>query len=861
MGKKYISILLAIVLIFSCMLCYAEADATGPIPIQFEKTDGQYIYCNNPEYVGESDLSTDENPNATYMMKCEGLQPDTYSVFFCFYNWTTFAVEPDMEFKTDGNAVIRIDSVSYCLPVGDEYWDCINTWADFLNMNIRTINGYQQYVPYQGITMPREIQLNNSNDWISKYIYNYAAVQSRLTFNMLVKFTVLSGEVDVNFAALKHYDVLGDRSHHNPDALPGKYRRDTSIKGIEQDSLPMVTCDLNVEITPDTVDGEPLPVEIFNQYYNEGNVVEHWMTNINPSRDAYLYSKQVAAGSDMLTFSFEDDSKLQYYGKNVPESQRDNVWVFDIYHHDTTEYESGMSWKKEDHIPNDFTSETLDIENLPNLDYEFNLGNFGVTNRYYLTVHNSDHITRYINYYLETSLSSNIVIARDEKGDMLNPYTLQPVDAFALCKGINSDKVNECMLSAEVAAGDTVRYIIDVILPTNCYGGMVNSLVVDKMKRLMPVAGNDFPNYTELYPYEGVFFNGEQYMKWEGGGLYRYNNSTWEQVNLPESAKKIFQYRSGDFKIVKMNKGYAARFAGWDGGLDWCIAYTNTENKVFFFDENFNYKSTRDFQTYIYDIVPANGKVYINADKIYETTDGLHFSQTTGKADFPKSNGTYAIVRNGGQLYLRDAKEDIKISYESHPVPSELSASGGIFYYRKSWKEFFTDTVTPNILSVSPDGVYWTDFELPNTFLELMDVHYIDNKLFVNGRFQTMEFNFQLQTQIKVVLNHEMLGFDVPPTLKNDRTMLPIRYFFEKLGAKVNWNGETEEIIVTQGEHTIVFQLNNQKAMVDGAEKELDTPPYLENDKTMIPVRFLTENLGYKVEWNEKTNTATITKN
>ena len=91
--------------------------------------------------------------------------------------------------------------------------------------------------------------------------------------------------------------------------------------------------------------------------------------------------------------------------------------------------------------------------------------------------------------------------------------------------------------------------------------------------------------------------------------------------------------------------------------------------------------------------------------------------------------------------------------------------------------------------------------------------------------------------------------------------MLPIRYFFEKLGAKVNWNGETEEIIVTQGEHTIIFQLNNQKAMVDGAEKELDTPPYLENDKTMIPVRFLTENLGYKVEWNEKTNTATITKN
>lgn len=54
--------------------------------------------------------------NATYMMNNENLGPDNYSVFFCFYNWTDFAMEPDIEFKSDTDAVIRIDSIGFCRP-------------------------------------------------------------------------------------------------------------------------------------------------------------------------------------------------------------------------------------------------------------------------------------------------------------------------------------------------------------------------------------------------------------------------------------------------------------------------------------------------------------------------------------------------------------------------------------------------------------------------------------------------------------------------------------------------------------------------------------------------------------------------
>lgn len=832
-----------------------------PIPIRFTKAGGgQYIYCNNPEYVGEEDLSTDENQKATYLMKCENLKPDNYSVFFCFYNWTDFDVEPDMEFYSDTGAQIRIDSVAYCLPTGDEFWDCIGAWADFLNINICTLNGYQQYVPFRGREFPQTISLEPGNrDWTSQYLYNYKTVPSRMTFLMLVKFTVLSGEADVNFAALKHYGNLRDRTHHNPDALPGTYRRDTSIKGIETESLPMVEANLNVEITPETKNGTSLPVRIFNQYYNDGNTAPYWMTNINPNRDEYLFSKTIAAGSDMLSFRFQDDSKLEYYGEEVPAQKRDNVWIFDIYHHDTTGYEEGMPWSKEEHVPNAYTGTKMDIDNLPNLDWEFNLGNFGVTNRYHLNIYNSDNQPRILNYFLETSLSSNILIVRDKDGVMLNPYTLKPENPFALCKGINRQKVNSCLFSVEVAPGERAEYILDLILPTNCYGGMVNSLTVDSRKKLMPVAGSDFPQFSEEFPFPDVFYNGREYMRWRNEELYHLQEGTWRKVKLPSSAMEVFQSRSRNYDIVKTDWGYAARFCGWDGGVDWCIGNTASQNKIYLFDKNFRFRSVWEAPTYVYDLLSSNGKIYCLSDDIYETSDGKSFSKTEGQASFPECNGLFTLVREGNVLSLREPdKGDIPIRYESMNPPREAKATGGLFYCRKSWKTYFSDLDTPNILSVSTDGLYWTDFQLPNTFLELKKVLYLNGKIWIDARYQTFVLDYQPPETVRMILKGEALGFEVPPETQNDRTMIPARFLFEKLHAAVDWNQETEEITLTGAGHTILFQIGRETAVVDGEERPLDAPPYLSGDRTMIPLRFLAENLGYQVDWDEARRLVTV---
>ena len=86
-----------------------------------------------------------------------------------------------------------------------------------------------------------------------------------------------------------------------------------------------------------------------------------------------------------------------------------------------------------------------------------------------------------------------------------------------------------------------------------------------------------------------------------------------------------------------------------------------------------------------------------------------------------------------------------------------------------------------------------------------------------------------------------------------------MRFLFEQMGADVDWEGASQTATVMQNGETISFQIGQQAAQVNGAVQMMDVPAKLENDKTMVPIRFLSENLGYQVEWDGDTNTVTIT--
>lgn len=97
----------------------------------------------------------------------------------------------------------------------------------------------------------------------------------------------------------------------------------------------------------------------------------------------------------------------------------------------------------------------------------------------------------------------------------------------------------------------------------------------------------------------------------------------------------------------------------------------------------------------------------------------------------------------------------------------------------------------------------------------------------------------------------------------DNRTFVPVRFVAERLGAEVGWENDTQTAVITKGSHTIRMKVGELTYTLDGVEKKLDVPaeftPSVNNElRTMVPVRFVTEALGYQVEWDQARNLAVV---
>lgn len=101
---------------------------------------------------------------------------------------------------------------------------------------------------------------------------------------------------------------------------------------------------------------------------------------------------------------------------------------------------------------------------------------------------------------------------------------------------------------------------------------------------------------------------------------------------------------------------------------------------------------------------------------------------------------------------------------------------------------------------------------------------------------------------------------DVAPQIVNQRTMLPARFVAENLGATVTWEEALPDVVViTKDDVEIVIYIGEDYASVNGEKVKLDSPAFIENDRTYTPVRFISEELGADVVWKEASNEVIIT--
>lgn len=254
--------------------------------------------------------------------------------------------------------------------------------------------------------------------------------------------------------------------------------------------------------------------------------------------------------------------------------------------------------------------------------------------------------------------------------------------------------------------------------------------------------------------------------------------------------------------------------------------------------------------------------VVVDGDMVvtFATTDTTAIYTIAGDKAEAVKEGDMVIVASTSPLASRDIKEAAAIVITNEEAQTSI----------------YVDT-----FNKSEDALVSADGEL---VLNMENAEEYDGKkLLVFYNFTTMSIPAQTNP-IKVVVLEDVeaaekvtISFNVGSSIVNINgedvevekpyivgvgvTLVPIRVISESFGAEVKWDGDTKTVTVIDGDTTIVVTVGSKTATVNGEEKELEEAPELtENGFTMIPLRFISENLGAEVGYVHETQAITVEK-
>lgn len=107
--------------------------------------------------------------------------------------------------------------------------------------------------------------------------------------------------------------------------------------------------------------------------------------------------------------------------------------------------------------------------------------------------------------------------------------------------------------------------------------------------------------------------------------------------------------------------------------------------------------------------------------------------------------------------------------------------------------------------------------------------------------------------RVKVFVDNQEVSFDIQPFINSDnRTMVPVRFVSESLGASVYWDEAKHLVTIINGQDEIRMTINDRTILLNGVSFQMDTEAILKDGRTMVPLRFISEYLGATVDWDPK---------
>jgi hypothetical protein len=217
-------------------------------------------------------------------------------------------------------------------------------------------------------------------------------------------------------------------------------------------------------------------------------------------------------------------------------------------------------------------------------------------------------------------------------------------------------------------------------------------------------------------------------------------------------------------------------------------------------------------------------------------------------------------------------KKTVKLNVSLDTTPPKLTVTAPY-----AFQEFHTPVVTVkgktekdakvkvNGHPVSLSGDYTFSYSITLTKEGINSINVIATDLAGNTTKVSVPVKFIPKTTIvlqignnNAIVNGTALKLDTPPVIKNSRTLVPVRFIAEAFGASVSWNPVFRLIFITIGKKEIILQVGVKYASINNQKLTIDAPPQIIKGHTMVPLRFIAEAFGASVTWDNATRSITI---
>lgn len=247
-------------------------------------------------------------------------------------------------------------------------------------------------------------------------------------------------------------------------------------------------------------------------------------------------------------------------------------------------------------------------------------------------------------------------------------------------------------------------------------------------------------------------------------------------------------------------------------------------------------------------------------------------SEQPGQNAEPDENNAAPANQSGGSkgtLELGSPAEDMDLAVSSYVfMEGSITVPWNKLDGHTSWDLFRSDNGAPY--------VKMTDFRLDKT--EFTDKYVLAGHIYL---YKFVAYNaagkaVYVSPPVKVsivaadnvivlqlnstdaLINGKAHQLNVAPFLLDGRTMVPLRFVSEALGAEVEWDGDKQKITLLLGDQTMILHVDSSEAIVDGKTIFMDVPATIVNGSTVVPIRFVGENFRQEITFDDATKTITI---